>query len=256
MADPDIAERLAKILHLPVGVVRGYGKPRTWVAARRVRKSRLALEKQRVPATIKDGGETGAVAPHKEYKEEDELYERWRLAPIDEKPEIEKQQFGVVLKHAKKVIRQMVPEADDHLAREIASQVIERLAKFRQESKFSTWSHKIILNQSNLYLRRRIPERERFYVSPGKPEEDINLADPRAEAAFDRVEEALDLQPVERLTRTLPKKDYVLLQCILAEMTMAEAAKKLGDSEDAAESRWRRLKTRLKKKLRGKSDGK
>jgi RNA polymerase sigma factor (sigma-70 family) len=255
MASPDIAERLAELLHLPVEVVRDYGKPRTWVAARRVRKIGRAVEKQRPPATMKDSGErvTPSVAPYKEYKEEDDLYQKWRDAPVDEKPDLEKQQFKVVKKHAKAVIWEMAPEANEGLADEIASQVIERLPKFRQEAKFSTWSHRIMINQCNLYLRRTIPEKDRFYMSPGKPEDDIKLADPRAKAAFDRAEGAIDY---ERLVGTLPRKDYVLLQCRLAGMTVAEAAKKLGDLEDAAESRWRRLKARLKKELRGKSDGK
>jgi RNA polymerase sigma factor (sigma-70 family) len=186
---------------------------------------------------------------------EDELYSQWRDASDEEKPKLKQQLFNEVMRHARNVIWGKIPETDQNLARDIASVVIEQLGEFRAASKFSTWAHRIILNRCNLYLRQKVVDRNRFYVSE-EPEEDIILKDPKAEAAFEAVDLGIDFETVERFVKTLPKKDHVLFECVRDRMTMAEAAERLGDSEDATESRWRRLKARLMKKVRGKGDGK
>ena len=258
--------RIAELLGLPVEVIRAYGKPRTSIASRRVGRlgtvidtgepsSRLVTLKGTEPQPASVGVEK--VAPSR--TDENELYARWHEAPDAEKRDLEKKLFKAVLKRARNVVWREIPDADEHLARHIASVVIEQLAKFRGESQFSTWVHRIILNQCNLYLREKVKDKDRFYVSknPGVDtnseddmnlEDDINLRDPRAEAAFDRVEEALDFEPLERVLNELPTKQQRLLDCVVDGMTMAKAAQKLRISEDAAESSWRRLRFRLRKK--------
>jgi len=119
----------------------------------------------------------------------------------------------------------------------------------------------VVNDHQDYYLRQVMDEREQLYhpiYQPDEnPEDDINLRDAKADAAFVRVEKSADyLEPLEHLFKTLSKKDYLLLDSFLDGMTMAEIAEKLGDTEDATESRWRRLKTRLGEKIRENRDGK
>jgi len=266
--------RIAELLGLPVEVIRAYGKPRTRGAFRRVRKlgtvidtgqpsSRLMTVKDTEPQPASVGVEE--VVPAK--TGENELYAQWCHASGEKKEDLEKKLFKAVLKHARAVMWTKIPDGEENLARHIASVVIEQLAEFRGESKFSTWAHSVIVNQCNLYLRKKVKDRNRFcaFENPevhtnseddNNPEDNINLRDPKAEAAFDRVEEALDLEPLERLLKELPTKQRFLLDCVLDDMTMAKAAEKLGISEDAAESSWRRLRVHLKKKILANADGK
>jgi RNA polymerase sigma factor (sigma-70 family) len=258
MANPNLVERLAELLDLPIEVIQAYGKPQERVSFRAARK-KVGTVSEVNPlaryATLKavaDIPPAEEAAPPKNV--ENELYAQWRDASDAEKPKMEKKLFNSILRRARNVIWKKIPEAHEDLARDIASVVIEQLAEFKGQNKseFTTWEHRIILNQCNVHLRKKVKDRKRFYVSES-PEDDIKLADSKAKYAFDRVEEGLDL---ERLVQTLPRKDHVLLGCVLDGMTMLEAAEKLGDTEDAAESRLRRLKARLKKKIEGKGDGK
>jgi RNA polymerase sigma factor (sigma-70 family) len=262
MVPTTLAEKLAELLGLPVEFILAYGRPKTSVAFRRVRKPGVVIDTGGPSSrlmTLKDTEpqpapiEAEKTTPTK--TDENHLYAQWRDAPAEEKPELKEQLFNEVLKRARNVMWRKIPEADKNFARDIASVVIEQLAQFEGKSEFSTWVHRIILNHCNLYLRKNVQDKNRLYVSVN-PEKDIKLKDPRAEAAFDRVDGALDAEPLEQLVETLPKKDGVLLDCMLDGITMVEAAEKLGVTEDAAESRWRRLKIRLRKKIRGETDGK
>jgi RNA polymerase sigma factor (sigma-70 family) len=256
MALPNI-DRLSKVLDLPVKTIRDYcnrHKSITFTVARkRARRSYLKEPRARL-MTLKD-----VLPPPEEVAEpktdENERYEQWRDSPEEQKKELAGQLYGSVLRHAKAVIWLTIHEVQDNLASELAATVIMQLPRFKGEAKFSTWVHRIILNHCYQLIRQRKVAKKRFYVSEDL-EDDINLKDSKAEAAFEGVEKALDSGRLEHLIRALPKKDYVLLHCRLDEMTMAETALKLGDSEDAVESRWRRLKTRLKKKISREADGK
>jgi RNA polymerase sigma factor (sigma-70 family) len=132
-----------------------------------------------------------------------------------------------------------IPEADDDLTRDIAATVINQLATFEGESNFTTWAHKIILNQCNLYLREKVKGRKRFYVSKN-PEDDIKLSDPKAEAAFAKVVQDVDLELIDRLAKRLSPEDYSVWECWRDGMTMKATAEKLGIPEDSAENSLRR----------------
>ena len=210
-------------------------------------------------ATLKE--QAGAPAAELEIgaprSDENELYAQWRDAPDMEKPRFEKPLFDRLLHHARAVIWLKTYERDpewENLASDIASAAIKNLSleRFKEGSKFSTYVEGIARNKINEELERRITKRETTYVS-ANPEDDITLKDDKAEAAFDKVEKDADL---ERLVKELRGKDYVLLQCKLDGMTTAEAAERLGDSEDAAESRWRRLVAHLIEKIQENPNGK
>jgi RNA polymerase sigma factor CnrH len=260
----NLAARLAEVLELPIEVIQAYEKPLKPASYRATQKIVCKVSDTERPAhyaTLKAVADIPAAEKVASSKtDENELYAQWRDAAVEKKPELEKKLFNKLVDHSNGVIWQMMHERDpelEALARDIASDAVKNLSlgRFSERSKFSTYVQGIAKNKINEEMERRIVRRNRFYVSKN-PEEDIELADSNAKDAFERVEEGLDLAPLERLVQALPKKDHVLLDCVLNGMTMTEAAEKLGDTEDAAESRLRRLKTRLKKKIREKGDGK
>jgi RNA polymerase sigma factor (sigma-70 family) len=235
--------RLSKALGLSAEAIQAYCKIQTPRDIVPVAQRRAKL------ATIKDHPvQANEVEIPK--TDENEVYAQWRDASPEEKEVFERELFGNVHRHARAVIFQTIHQANKDLAHDITSTVITQLADFKGKSKFSTWVHRIILNHCYDYIRRTTVERERFYASEN-PQDDIRLKDDKAEGAFYRVDQALDLEPLKRLIEELPNKDYVLLDCRLDGLTIQEAATKLGDSEDAVESRWRRVRSRLRKKIRG-----
>jgi RNA polymerase sigma factor (sigma-70 family) len=259
MARPHLVERFAELLGLQIEVIQAYGKPQERVTAQAPRKVVGTVSKAEPRfhyATLKAVPRVaGAEEVEPARTDENELYAQWCAASDEEKPQLEKRLFNKLTQHAQAVMWEKIPDADKRLAPDIASVVMEHLAKFKGNSKFSTWTHRIILNHCYQYLRGKVDSRSRLYVSEN-PEEDTKLKDPQAEAAFARVEQGIDLEPLERLVRGLPSEDQVLLDCRIDGMTMVEAAAKLKISEDAAESRLRRLVESLRKEFRRKPDGK
>jgi DNA-directed RNA polymerase specialized sigma24 family protein len=251
MASPDLVERLAKLLGLPIEVIQAYGKPEKHVSLKEVG-TVSEVEPPYRYGTLQEQ----AVAPPAEqrapskkqesalFKKENELYAQWHDASAEERPKFERRLFRVVVTHARNVMWGKIPEADENLARDIAAVVIKQLAAFDGESKFTTWTHRIILNHCNLYLRRVIRERERFYQA------DENLEDPRTEAAFAKVVQAVDLELIDRLAKGLAPEDYCVWECWRDGMTMKATAEKLGIPEDSAENSLRRkVKPYLKEKI-------
>jgi RNA polymerase sigma factor (sigma-70 family) len=217
-------EQLAKLLDLPAGIIRSsVGRMRFKVAAKRV---------------------GGPARPSKQY-EENELYARWLKVPDEDKTVLEKKLFEAVRKHASAVVWTKLRENNPELASNVALAVIERLGQFRQRAKFGTWVHKIALNMVNMELRKRSTSRGRYAEyddsNPGQAE---TFSGPFSAATIDRVEQRLIL---ERVKREVSGKDYIVLECKLDDMSTAEIAERLGMTEDAAESHWRRLKLRLRK---------
>ena len=257
---PTLVPRLTTLLGVSPEVIQQYCKTQRRLIFRVARKkARLGLEVERSRARLMTLNAEATFPSTEEVEvpktDENEIYAQWRKASDEERKELLGRLFGEVRKHVEAVMWLTIHEAHKELTHDIATVVIESLAKFEGKSKFSTRVQKLIMNQCYQYLRQKGIQKKRCYVSES-PEYDINLRDARAEAAFVRVEEGVDAKPLERLINTLPKKDYVLLQCKLEGMTIAEAAKDLGDSEDAAESRWRRLKGRLRKQIQESPDGK
>jgi RNA polymerase sigma-70 factor (ECF subfamily) len=247
---PSLVERLAELLGLPIEVIQAYGKPQKDVlypAAWNITGTASEVEPPVRYATSKAVPEAEEVASPK--TDENELYAKLRDASDAEKPELEGKLFSALIKHAEAVMWRKIPEADKRLARDIASAVMEHLAEFKGESKFSTWTHSIILNHCYQYLREKDKNRDRYYASEN-PEDDINLQDTRTEAAFAKVVQAVDLELIDRLAKELPPEEYCVWECWRDGMTMKAIAEKLGISEDKVENSLRRkVKPYLKEKI-------
>jgi DNA-directed RNA polymerase specialized sigma24 family protein len=95
--------------------------------------------------------------------DENELYEQWRGASADERPEIERQLLPVVKNLARAVVIKLLQNScPPHLVGETASDIIRSLPSFRGDSKFSTWAYAIAEKKTKMELRSRIRSRKVF----------------------------------------------------------------------------------------------
>jgi RNA polymerase sigma factor (sigma-70 family) len=245
-------QRLSDLLGLPTDVIRAYVRPRASALGSRPQGNRRH-ESQRKPRsslrTIRgttDSFSTEEIKTSSAEKRENELYERWSAALDEQRPDLERQLFKAVLRHAEAVIWLKLPERNGNLANSVASDTIKNLSlgKFQKRSKFSTWVQGIAKNKIKEKLKKRKTANRRFSAFDDENPEDT-FEDPSQRAAFGKAEKRLFL---DNLRKGLRPKDQILLDCKLEELTSAECAARLGLSENAAESQWRRLRGRLRKK--------
>jgi RNA polymerase sigma factor (sigma-70 family) len=225
--------------------------------------NRLAIRKGRIKATsetTKDAAKyrllTLAAPPAElaEAYEENELYAKWREASEVEKQELEKPLFNAIRKHASAVIWNSLREYNPELAYTVASDVIASLSKFGHRSKFSTWVQGIAKKKINEYLRKTT-RRRRVFDDRADYEKELEKEVPsKTFAKLSSFETLDDLNArflLNDLKKGLKAQDRVLLDNMLEGRDTAELAEKLGISLDAAESRCRRLRMKLKKIILG-----
>ena len=136
-------------------------------------------------------------------------------------------------------------EAED-VAQEAYLRVFRSLGGFRQESRFETWLHRIVVNAAMTHLRRR----GRFGELARDPETDPEP--PPAPPAQDR---AADRDLIRRALEELPHGMRTTL--VLYEMyglSCREIGLELGLSEGAVKVRLHRARKRLKEAIHGTSE--
>ena len=128
----------------------------------------------------------------------------------------------------------------------------EHLGQFQQEAKFSTWFHRIVVNQCLMRLRQQ--KRSRFvYLDDVLQNEDGQT---RMEVAGDEIspEDALGQAELSELLEQEMRRLPVLLRKVFElrevdELSMCDVAGELGISVPAAKSRLLRARQELRRKL-------
>jgi RNA polymerase sigma factor (sigma-70 family) len=90
---------------------------------------------------------------------ENVLFERWRNAPEETKPEIRKQLHSHLVRHAERVGWIILRQSNPHIANEAVDQLFLNIDQFKGDSLFSTWAHSSFINrfrEEGRYQRRRI----------------------------------------------------------------------------------------------------
>jgi RNA polymerase sigma factor (sigma-70 family) len=190
------------------------------------------------------------MTPHAE----DVLYEKWRNASPEERPEIEGKLFALVSRHAQAVISLKLAEDAADLVANIAGDAIGQLSrgKFREEALFSTWVHEIALRKVDEELRRRIRQR--------KVIDDRTTVDAVEDHDQEDQEQTAHYRPKQEIRH--PNFDVrILLGQVLCPreaelarlkdegLTSQDIGIKMGISHEAVDSRWRRLQKKIKKSL-------
>lgn len=153
------------------------------------------------------------------------------------------------LKHCRRVysicLRMItnVAEAED-LTQEIFIQLHRKLGSFRGEAAFTTWLHRLTVNQVLMYFRRRSAQRRQLPDAGEIPD----VADPatvstRAIPIIDRI--ALD----QAIGRLAPGYRAVFVLCDIEGHNHEEAARLLGCSIGTTKSQLHKARMRLRKFL-------
>ena len=173
------------------------------------------------------------------------LYEMWRNATPDERPEIERKLFAAVRRHAQAVVIMKLAENSPDLVVNIAGDAIAQLARgqFREDSLFSTWVQGIAKRKIGEELRGRTRRRrvidDRISVDALEErdeEEDEGQYRPRRQANVPNFDANILLDQV------LLPRDKELASLKHEGFSSKEIAARIGISEEAVNSRWRRLK--------------
>lgn len=153
------------------------------------------------------------------------------------------------LKHCRRVysicLRMManVAEAED-LTQEIFIQLHRKLGSFRGEAAFTTWLHRLTVNQVLMYFRRR-STRRRQPTDAVEMCDVVDSATPSSKAVpiIDRI--ALD----EAIVRLAPGYRAVFVACDIEGYNHEEAAKLLGCSVGTTKSQLHKARMRLRQLL-------
>ena len=182
--------------------------------------------------------------------DENALYERWREAGKEERPELEKLLYRAVRDHAATVAWKKYPEGCRELAHDVASDTIRRLENFRRKCKFSTWVHEIATRKA-MEARRKLGRSKQVFdltkivsdADPGTEPEMRNRVNPVIRPNLDR---SID---VKEALKRLPKDHATLLAYKCWGLSSAEIAVKLNISQEAVDSKWARIRRKFPKKI-------
>ena len=141
-------------------------------------------------------------------------------------------------------------EAEDEV-QNACWKAFEHIGQFNQDSKFSTWLTRIVVNQCLMRLRQA--RRARFLYIDDVPAEDTRPADLRSlqespEAELGNTEIAEVLRQEIRRIPPLLRKVFVMRD--IEQRSMQEVAEVLGISIPAAKSRLLRARLELRERLR------
>jgi RNA polymerase sigma-70 factor (ECF subfamily) len=176
---------------------------------------------------------------------EDELYTPWLEANAAQRTGLERELCLRIKEHAEIVVWRELNENEPDLVQDIVMTVFQHLPDFRREALFSTWMHKIAENKVHQEIRRRQRYRRRFVEEPNPNDGDNDEGREhwRVENPPDTVFEIDN----GRLRNELTRNENILLDFKYEGMTDHEIANRFAITVDAAESRWRRLRTKLQK---------
>lgn len=181
---------------------------------------------------------------------ENALYEKWRDASPEERPEIERTLLAVVRKHAQKVISLELAEDAPDLAANIAGDAISQLVRgqFNEQCLFSTWAHSIALHKIWEELRRRT--RQRKVVDDRTSLDGVEEKDEEARYRPRQQIEQPNFDAKILLEQVLSPKDRELARLKYEGLTSRQIGASLRIHPDAIDSRWSRLKKTIKKSFR------
>lgn len=165
--------------------------------------------------------------------------------------ELVKRHENTCIKLAVSILRD-VSEAEDEVQNSLWK-AYSRIGQFQQDSKFSTWLSRIVVNQCLMRLRKAKRARLVHLDEPLHPESSLNglelpclEAGPEKDLAGREVKEVLH-QEVRRIPPALRK---VLELRDVQELPMPEVASRLGISPPAAKSRLLRARQELRNRMR------
>lgn len=164
---------------------------------------------------------------------ENVLYEEWKTASQEARPEVETRLIALLRVHAAKVCWLVLHNYQPDYIEEVLQDALLDLPNFEQRSEFSTWFHGLALNKFRRLFRQRTQRKEVPLSQEDKPE-DNNL--------FSKV---FAKEIIESLTDE--EKELVHLR-FTEGLSFREIADHLGISHVSVLERWVWLQRRLKER--------
>jgi RNA polymerase sigma factor (sigma-70 family) len=181
--------------------------------------------------------------PHREGTmwSEDGLYQKWRDALGAEQKTLESLLFEAVERHVRIAVWQRLHESNPDVTQEIFSAVNRNMLRFKGESKFSTWVNAIAKYKVAEEIRRRRRHRKLFNDS-------VDVFDKFNEDLWQYQPDFTDGIAIDELAKGLSGDEQLILWGKRDQFTDKEIGERLDMTEDAVESKWRRLKKRMRTK--------
>lgn len=180
---------------------------------------------------------------------ENKLYAEWLKTEPANRGDVEAKLYAAVKRHAQAVLWTKLNEAPDDLVASVGDAVITQLTKFRRKSKFSTWVQGIAQRKAKQYIRGKVRARKIFdeYTVVVESEEEDALDRRVGEITPSVSPDAEGEIAVTKFRENLSAEDAALLQHKEEGLKGKEIAQKMGTTVEAVDSRWARLKPRVKK---------
>ena len=134
-------------------------------------------------------------------------------------------------------------DAED-LTQEVFVQVFRALDSFRGEASFTTWLHRLTVNQVLMYFRKRRSRREQLTEDGQLPEQSIDRSLRTSSTVLDRL--ALD----EAILKLSPGYRAVFILHDIEGLNHLEIANVLGSSVGTTKSQLHKARMKLRKLLR------
>ncbi len=170
-------------------------------------------------------------------RKEDKVYKEYKKAKGQQKVELEERLYSLLSQHAKEVSASTLREISPDVVAEIVSRVFTKFDRFRGHCLFSTWVHRIALNECYRELRRRKDSRE---VSI----EDLSESEVGSLSANDEYRGELD-----KALEGLSEEETQLTDLIKQGFSFLEIDEELGFAPKTAQKKWGRLKRKLKRRF-------
>lgn len=170
---------------------------------------------------------------------ENRLFAEWRASEGSEKEAALVRLIGALEKHARSICWSKM---DDHqgefswIVNESIWRAIAQAEKFRGESRFSTWFHRIVLNECNRVLKAKRSAAKNVSI------EGLNEDD----GALRREPRSTDDIEVDQIIRGLDVEDRKHVEFRRLGFSEREIGEKLGLSESAVGVRWYRIKEQVR----------
>ena len=165
---------------------------------------------------------------------ENELYGRYQVASDDEKQQLAVLLYAELVQHALSVSHIVLGASPPALAHKIATKIFRLMDTFEGRSAFSTWVHRIAINDCKMWLRKKSNCREISLIA--------------AEGLFTSEDPEMRVY-LRELFDNLPLSDQHLIEWKLDGYTDKEIAERLDISRGGAAVKWSRLRKRLRKEL-------
>jgi RNA polymerase sigma factor (sigma-70 family) len=179
--------------------------------------------------------------------EENDLYAKWLETDPAERGDVEAKLYSAVTRHGQAVLWKKLGEAPPDLVEAVAAAVMTGLREFRRECQFSTWVHEIAERKAKEYIRGRVRARKVFDEKVAVVESFSDDDEPRVGEIIPSMSPQLEGEiAVKELFASLSDEDAALLRYKEAGLKSKEIAEVTGTTVEAVDSRWARLKPKLK----------